>query len=454
MKILWFRRDLRVEDNPLLSEEGAVLPIFIFDANILQTLDLSDRRVSFLFDSVMKLKRKLKSMGLDLAVFFAKPNEVFSYLSQFSATEVVASGDYDSYSVQRDMEVSQMLPFRYIYDTYIFEPEEILKGDGTPYVVFSAFYNKAKEIFTAKHLKEHHRGENYMFQFNCDKLYHLCESNLFLMQLVIESFGFRRVSYEIEPLETLLDELPKKLNGYEHDRDFPSLDATSHLSVHLRFGTLGIRELLRFLITCMKEGIETEAFFRQLVFRDFYSYLLYHFPHLEWENFRYPFKGVEDEERYRSFCEARTGVPLVDAGVRELLSTGKMHNRVRMVCASFFTKDLLLPWQWGEKFFAKHLFDYDAASNILSWQWSSGTGVDPQPYFRIFNPYLQAKKFDADALYIKRWMKELQELDVKDINNESFLLQTNIKGYPRPLVEHKKASLEAKNYFENSLKES
>ena len=452
MKILWFRRDLRIKDNPLLAQEGGVLPIFIFDTNILDSLERNDRRVSFLFDTVMRLKFKLKTMGLELAVFYGKPVDVFSYLMQFNPSEVVASGDYDSYAMERDIEVSQILPFRYMYDTYIYEPEEVVKSDGTPYELFTPFYKKAKESFNAKHLKEYARAENYLFSFEYDKLHHISEKGLFLMLNVIESFGFVRVPYEIEPLDMLLDGLSGKLDSYEHDRDFPALDATSHLSVHLRFGILGIRQLLRFLITCSREGIETESFFRQLVFRDFYAYLLYHFPNLETENFRYPFTGMEDEEKYRAFCKGRTGVPIVDAGVRELLSTGKMHNRVRMVCASFFTKDLLLPWQWGEAFFAKHLFDYDKASNVLSWQWSSGTGVDPQPYFRIFNPYLQAKKFDKDAVYIKKWVKELRDLKARECYDESYLLTSALKDYVKPIVEHKKASEIAKQYFAECLK--
>lgn len=452
MRILWFRRDLRVEDNPLLSISGEVLPIFIFDVTILEKLEPNDKRVSFIFDTVMSLKRKLKESGLDLAVFFAKPKDVFLYLNRFSPQEVIASGDYDFYAINRDIDISHILPFRYLYDTYIFEPDEVVKSDGSPYLVFTPFYNQAKKIFSQKHLRYYEQAENSLFDFDYAKLIHVTDQNIIRTQLSIESFGFKRNVYEITPVEALMERLKAKLDSYEKERDYLQKDATSHLSVHLRFGTLGIRELLRFLVTCKKEGVETEAFFRQLVFRDFYAYLLFHFPDLEWENFRYPFKGIEDEEKYKVFCEARTGVPIIDAGVRELLAAGNMHNRVRMICASFFTKDLLLPWQWGEKFFAKHLFDYDAASNILSWQWSSGTGVDPQPYFRIFNPYLQAKKFDKDAVYVKRWVKELAEIDAKSTYDESSLLRSGLKGYLRPIVEHKLAADEAKKYFAKSLK--
>ena len=217
--------------------------------------------------------------------------------------------------------------------------------------------------------------------------------------------------------------------------------------MELRFGILSIRSLLRLLVEVKKEGVDTEPYFRQLIFRDYYAYLLYHFPHLAWENHKYRFNGIEDKEKFSAFCQARTGVPIIDAGVRELLQTGDMHNRVRMICASFFTKDLLLPWQWGEQFFAKYLLDYDAASNILSWQWSAGTGIDPQPYFRIFNPYLQSKKFDKEAKYIKQWLPELEDLEAKHLHNEEYLLATKIGDYPQPMLIHKDAKDEALEYF-------
>jgi deoxyribodipyrimidine photo-lyase len=218
----------------------------------------------------------------------------------------------------------------------------------------------------------------------------------------LNSLGFTCKAHGVESVDLLLEQFALHVNDYKTKRDIIDTSYTSGLSVHLRFGTFGIRELLRWLVQRKKEGIDTEPFFRQLVFREFYASLLYHFPHVAQRNFKYRFNGVEDKKKFQLFCEGATGVPIVDAGVQQLLKTGKMHNRVRMICASFLTKDLLLPWQWGERFFALHLLDFDAASNLLSWQWSAGTGVDPQPYFRIFNPYLQAKKFDKDAIYIKK----------------------------------------------------
>ena len=248
-----------------------------------------------------------------------------------------------------------------------------------------------------------------------------------------------------------LEAMKDNLSNYVQQRDYLDKDVTSHLSIDLRFGTLSIRSLLRFLVEQKKRDIDTEPFFRQLIFRDFYAYLLFHFPNLAWENHKYRFNGIEDEEKFAAFCEARTGVPIVDAGVKELLNSGNMHNRVRMICASFFTKDLLLPWQWGERFFAKYLLDYDAASNILSWQWSAGTGIDPQPYFRIFNPYLQSKKFDKEGRYIKKWLPELKEIEAKNLYDENFLLQTRIGNYPLPIVVHKEASQQALDYYKQRI---
>lgn len=215
------------------------------------------------------------------------------------------------------------------------------------------------------------------------------------------------------------------------------------LSVELRFGTIGVRELLRFV----KEKEGSEDFVRQLIFRDFYAYLLFHFPYLHEKNYKMSFNGIADEKKFELFCPAQTGVPIIDASIAELITTGKMHNRARMIVASFFTKDLLLPWQWGERFFAQHLLDFDLASNVLSWQWSAGTGIDPQPYFRVFNPYLQAKKFDQDGSYIKKYLPMLQNLTPKQLHDEEYLLHVNISNYPKPIVVHKEASKKAIESF-------
>ena len=438
-RILWFRRDLRVEDNSLLSVGGEVLPVFIFDTQILKALPEDDKRVSFIFDRVIKLKKSLQDKGLDLKIFWGDPVEIFTLLEAKGFDEVVASGDYGAYAKERDIRVSHILHFRYMYDTYIFKPEEILKDDGKPYLVFTPFYNKAKAHFSKEHLHEYTLGEHTLYETSYEGISKFHSMANEVLPLSIDSLGFTQNLPEIKDPKTKIEAFKKRLVGYAKERDYLDKEAISHLSIDLRFGTISVRSLLRFLAEQKKGGIDTEPFFRQLIFRDFYAYLLFHFPTLATHNHKYRFNGIEDQEKYAAFCEARTGVPVVDAGVRELLDTGLMHNRVRMICASFFTKDLLLPWQWGESFFAKYLLDYDAASNILSWQWSAGTGIDPQPYFRIFNPYLQSKKFDKEAIYIKKWIPELRSLDAKKLHDENYLLNYTIEGYPKPMVVHKEA---------------
>ena len=440
--ILWFRRDLRVEDNILLSFKADLLPIFIFDEHIVSKLPRDDRRLSFIYEVVCKLKADLQAKGLDLAIFYGKPTEIISsILEKISIDKIVACGDYDAYAKQRDIEVSRLVEFEYLHGTYIFKPDEILKDDGLPYKVFTPFYKKSKTLFSPSHLaKSEFETKSHLIPFEYNTI-------------SLDSLGFINKAHGVEDIDTLLEKFALHVSDYQAKRDIIDTNYTSSLSVHLRFGTLGIKQLLRWLVERKKEGIDTEPFFRQLVFREFYASLLYHFPYVAQRNFNYSFNGIEDEEKFALFCEAKTGVPIVDAGVLELLQTGKMHNRVRMIVASFFTKDLLVPWQWGEQFFSLHLLDYDAASNILSWQWSAGTGVDPQPYFRVFNPYLQSKKFDKDTFYIKKWLPQLLHVKAKDLHNEEFLLRANLQNYPKPSVVHKEAAKKAINAFRLTCKD-
>ena len=438
-RILWFRRDLRVEDNPLLSLEGEVLPIFIFDTNILDKLPKEDKRVSFIFWHVERLKRDLLACGLDLKIFYGKPEVVLEYLIAFGFDEVVASGDYDAYARQRDLNISRKIHFRYINDTYIFKPHEVLKEDATPYLVFTPFYKKAKLILENKNIQASARAPQTLFR---EKYEHITkidvDKELVDLPIGLESLGFVDAKIEIIAPHVKLEAFKNKIESYAQKRDFLDEDFGSGLSEDLRFGTIGIRALLRYVLG-LTNG-DAAPFIRQLIFRDFYAYLLFHMPRIETQNYKYSFNGVEDRAKYELFIGAKTGIPLVDAGVRELLQTGAMHNRVRMVVASFFTKDLLLPWQWGEQFFAQYLMDFDKASNVLSWQWSAGTGVDPQPYFRVFNPYLQSKKFDKEAHYIKRFCPELLHIQAKYLHDEEYLLSHSIFDYPKPMLRHKEAA--------------
>lgn len=454
-RILWFRRDLRVEDNTLLSLEGDVLPIFIFDPAILESLQKNDRRMTFIFTALMRLKKNLAIRELDLAIFYGKPTDVFTWLlTQNSFSEVCASGDYDNYALERDRDVSHILEFNTLNDTYIFTPDEVLKNNGTPYLVFTPFYNKSKTVFQPKHMAKSLPEAQKLLNFDYTSLHQVNEHTHTLLPISLESIGFQpqilTVHQQLTPHEKLML-FASNLTQYPHDRDIMALDGTSGLSTDLRFGTISVRAILRSLVEQKKQGIDTEPFFRQLIFRDFYAMLLYHFPTLAVQNFRYSFKGVENVDYFEAFCTAKTGVPIVDAGVKQLLETGEMHNRIRMICASFFTKNLLLPWQWGEQFFAQHLMDYDAPSNILSWQWSAGTGVDPQPYFRIFNPYTQTLRFDKEGIYSKKYLPALLDVPAKFLSDEAVLMQYPIPNYPKPIVNHKASSQKALEHFRNCL---
>lgn len=452
-RILWFRRDLRVEDNPLLSLEGEVLPIFIFDTHILSSLQNDDRRVTIIYNTLLNLKKSLQKHNLDLAVFYGKPTDVFRWLlSRQHYDEVCASGDYDPYALERDREISHLLPFNRIHDTYIFRPDEILKNDGTPYLVFTPFYNRAKTLFHSEHFDDFLPVKQQLIEFDYAPLHCIHDTIHSIKAITLESIGFipqLLTRHQRRSPEAKLDLFAAKIGQYSQNRDFMAFDGTSGISTDLRFGTVSIRAVLRWMFIQKTRGIDTEPFFRQLIFREFYAMLLYHFPHLCKRNFRYPFEGIANETYFKAFCTAQTGVPIVDAGIRELLESGEMHNRVRMICASFFTKNLLLPWQWGEAFFARHLNDYDAASNILSWQWSAGTGVDPQPYFRIFNPYTQTSKFDRDGIYIRRWLPQLASVSPKILSDEAKLKNLNTSDYCSALVDHAKSAKTALEYYKH-----
>jgi len=448
-KILWFRRDLRIHDSLLLSLDGEVLPLFIFDTTILNLLEKKDRRVAFIFEQVLQLKKNLKAIGLDLALFYGLPEDVFAYLKTLGFDDVYASVDYDAYAKERDAKIATMLNFHPLNDCYLFEPNEVLKKDGTPYLVFTPYYRACKELYTQFYALEYKQGKQSLAKFEYNELWSISKGVKKPLHVTIESIGFEPLHVNILSPEKALEIFTCKVDDYEAKRDFFDVDATSHLSVHLRFGTLSIREVVRFLVNLKKQGHTTEPFFRQLIFREYYAYLLYHFPKLAWENYKYSPPISHDAEAYEHFITAQTGYPLVDAAITELLTTGLMHNRARMVVGSFFTKHLMLPWQQGEAFFAKHLLDYDASANILSWQWCAGTGIDPQPYFRIFNPYAQSLKFDKDARYIKHHLPLLNDIPAPSLHKEAYVMSHDIAGYPKPIIGHEHARKRFLSEFKN-----
>ncbi|MDX1479591.1 MAG: deoxyribodipyrimidine photo-lyase [Saprospiraceae bacterium] len=412
--IFWFRRDLRLEDNAglfhALQAERPVLCLFIFDAVILDALeDRDDARVSFLYDRMHHLDSALKEKGGGLLVRYGKPKEVFRELfDNRDVREVHTNRDYEPYARDRDEEIAALcsdadIPFKLWKDQVIFEQDEVLKDDGDPYIVYTPYMRKWKETMTDSDL------ESFETQAHLDKVVDPQEDIPSL-----EDLGFERSDIEV-PDYDLSASLVK---NYADDRDTPAKEGTTRLSVHLRFGTVSIRQLVS------KLKAESEALLDELIWREFFMQILYHFPRVVEHNFREKYDALEwrnNEDEFEAWCEGRTGYPIVDAGMRELAATGYMHNRVRMIVASFLCKHLLIDWRWGEAWFARKLLDYELSSNNGNWQWAAGTGCDAAPYFRIFNPWTQQKKFDPDKKYIRQWLEELDSDE-----------------YPEPIVEHKK----------------
>lgn len=435
--IIWFRRDLRLEDNRSFNlAEGEVLPIFIFDSNILNSLEREDKRVSYIHRQVVALREALLARGLDLAVFHGDPLEILSTLKAQGFSRFYASPDYDSYARARDKAANEIMEAHLINDTYIFEPTEVLKDDGAPYTVFTAYYNKSLKILHEGHYEKSPERPKRLAKFSMPAAPSL------------EALGFYPApltsAAEIPPQKALM-QFKERILFYEKERNALSRSATSGFSIFLRFGTLGVRQVIRTLKAWQKEGLKVEPFFRQLIWREFYAQLLYHFPSCEHENFKpVSVPWQEDQEKLERWQKGECGIPLVDAGIRELNATGLMHNRARMVCASFLTKNLHIPWQAGERYFAQKLLDYDAAQNIGNWQWCAGTGADAQPFFRIFNPYTQSAKFDPDGEYVRKWVSELEGIPSTHWSNEERWEQLGHSRYRVPIVSAKASAAEAK----------
>jgi deoxyribodipyrimidine photo-lyase len=440
-QILWFRRDLRIEDSALLFyAKDEVLPIFIFDKNILEKLPSDDKRVSFIYKSVFDLKNKLKSIGLDLAIFYGDPKDIFEKLllkDRFNS--VLCSCDFDSYAKKRDLMIETLIPMQRYYDSFLIHPSNALKADKTPYKVFTPFYKSLKPLYESGTIVEYERSKNLrLIGFDYDS-YPTLENLGFQKQTLpdfLEKDGFE-----------LLDEFKSKIEDYQKDRDYFYKDATSKLSTHLRFGLISPKQIfnkVRFLESA-------DFFIRELFWREFYNYILYHFPKSEHENFNGKvIKWNENKEYFKAWCEGNTGVPIIDAAMRHLNETGTMHNRLRMVVASFLTKNLFLPWQWGEEYFALKLLDYEASSNIGSWQWGASTGADSVPYFRVFNPYSQSEKFDKEGIFIKYVLKELQSSESKLFHKENGVQANLFINYPNSIVDIKRSREEAIQRFKHA----
>lgn len=424
-QILWFRRDLRIEDSALLENAtNEVLPIFIFDTDILNSLPKDDKRVSFIYKSVLSLKKSLQDIGLDLAIFYGKPKEIFMKLSESNIDEVLCSIDFDSYAKKRDSEIESVIPLRRFIDSFILDPSEHLKKDGTPYKVFTPFYNSLNLITQSNSIETRKRNQNLKL---LDFDYSLIPS--------LNSMGFKNIElpeFLNDNIENLLGEFSKKLQNYKDDRDFFFKDATSKLSVHLRFGIVSPIMVFNFI----KKFPNSEFFIRELFWREFYNYILYHFPNSESSNFNnIEIKWNDNQDDFIRWCKGETGIPIIDAAMRHLNNTGTMHNRLRMIVASFLTKNLFIDWKKGEKYFALKLLDYEASSNIGSWQWGASTGADAAPYFRIFNPYSQSKKFDDKGIFIKSVISELKDVDSKLFHIENGVQSNLFVSYPKSMVD-------------------
>lgn len=429
VNIFWFRRDLRLNDNAdlfhALKDNNPVLPIFIFDRNILDGLEeKGDRRVEFIHHALMEIQAALQKMNSTLDVRLGYPREIFKQLIlEYKIGKVFTNHDYEPYAKERDNTIKKLLEeqgvsFITFKDQVVFEKNEIIKDDGNPYTVFTPYSRKWKAIASAFYLKSY-PTEKYFNNFYKQGLKEIPS---------LKSIGFEPVGKDF-PSKTLKENIIKE---YSEQRDIPSVRGTSHLSVHLRFGTISIRELAR------KAGSLNDTFLNELIWRDFYQMILWHFPKVVDHAFKSEYDNIRwrnDENEFALWCKGETGYPIVDAGMRQLNETGYMHNRVRMITASFLTKHLLIDWRWGEAYFAKKLLDFDLAANNGGWQWAAGSGCDAAPYFRIFNPYLQTKKFDPELKYIRKWVPEFEELT-----------------YPKPIVEHELARKRCLKTYSEALK--
>ena len=427
LNLFWFRRDLRLIDNhglyEALQSELPVLPIFIFDTNILDKLEnKEDKRVDFIFQALEKLNEYLEKQGKSIQIFYGKPLEIYENLSQqYEIGNVFCNEDYEPYAIKRDQEIKDFLAskninFYQFKDQVIFQKDEITKADGKPYTVYTPYSKQWLLKFN---------DQNLEFFASEKKLENLL--NIEKQNITLENIGFKKTNYLFENPKINLEILEK----YQETRDFPTLE-TSQMSVHLRFGTISTRKLVK-----LASELNDNTYLKELIWREFFMQILWHFPKVIHHSFKEKYDNIaweNNEELFQKWCEGKTGYPIVDAGMRELNETGLMHNRVRMVCASFLTKHLLTDWRIGEAYFAEKLMDYDLSANNGNWQWSAGSGCDAAPYFRVFNPEEQQKKFDPKFIYIKKWVKEF-----------------GTSAYPKPIIEHKFARERALKRYKEGL---
>jgi len=411
VSFFWFRRDLRIEDNIGLQKALAsgvpVIPVFIFDRAILDELPKDDARVTFIYQQLEKIQQTFEGFGSGLLIEMGAPKQVWTrLLDAYDVDTIYTNRDYEPYANERDAEIEAICnqknaAFQTFKDQVIFETSDILKADGLPYTVFTPYKNRWLERFRDE-------GIASSDPVNFEQLF---KQKVDFPSLA--SIGFEKSSIPVP--DFALDHL----RDYDKVRDFPAIHGTSGLSTHLRFGTVSIRQIVQKAVSI------NAIFLSELIWREFFMQILHHFPKVVGRNFRSKYDSIEwrnNEDDFKRWCEGNTGYPIVDAGMRELNATGLMHNRVRMVTASFLCKHLLIDWRWGEAYFAEKLLDYDLSANNGNWQWAAGTGCDAAPYFRVFSPDAQTKRFDPKLEYIRKWVPEIDGF-----------------GYPEPMVEHKYA---------------
>jgi len=426
--VFWFRRDLRLHDNAglyhALKNSRTVLPLFIFDTDILEKLgNKSDPRVAFIHWALTEMREELLKLNSSLLTLHAKPLDAFKkLLEEYDLEAVYTNHDYEPSAIKRDEGIKAFLEknkiaFHTFKDQVIFEKSEVTKDDGLPYTIFTPYMRKWKSKITSFYLRSY-PNEKYFSNFI---------KNHSLPFLSLENIGFHPMKGTF-PIP-VIDE--KVITRYGEQRDFPAIAGTSRLSVHLRFGTVSIRELVR------KAQTLNEQWLNELIWREFYMMILFHFPHVVNGSFKKQYDKIpwrNNEQEFALWCKGETGYPIVDAGMHELNTTGFMHNRVRMIVASFLVKHLLIDWRWGEAYFAEKLLDYDLSANNGGWQWAASSGCDAAPYFRVFNPYEQTKRFDPKLEYIRKWVPEFEELT-----------------YPQPVVDHKFARERVLAVFKKAL---
>lgn len=435
INIFWFRRDLRLHDNrglfQALIESHEVLPIFIFDTNILDQLKhKTDARLTFIHQAIQTLKNKLSKWQSDILLVHGDPLAIWQELTNiYPINAVFVNHDYEPYGMQRDHVVGEYLKSKGIHfnsykDIVIFEKNEVVKDNKEPYTVFTPY--KKTWLSKYKIMKENNSEcLNYPSEKRLDKL---LKVNTTFKNFTLQELGFQPSDIQLPDKNIELD----IIKVYDKNRDFPSIGGTTRLGIHLRFGTISLRRLV------LKSDTLNQTFLSELIWRDFYHMILFQFPHVVHGAFRKEYDQIEwdnNEINFNAWCKGMTGFPLVDAGMRELSATGFMHNRVRMLTASFLTKHLLIDWRWGEAWFAQHLLDFDLASNNGGWQWAAGCGTDAAPYFRLFSPDAQTIKFDKNHEYIKKWVPEY-----------------NTKSYPLPIVDHKLARERCLRVYQSALR--